>query len=287
MKLNEVMDRDIADAAVNDIMRDCQPFLADATELFYRGLETLHMSTVRDVMKLPVDKNRKSKDSSLATTEALNDVYEWVGSPVRRTNCIFASTTPSMAASYGDVYVVFPIGEYHALWNNQIDDAYSKFEEDSTSAGKYSSFTFDQEIDYTREATSEYNYQLLQNFIENLDYTPEEEKEISGLNWSEVTKYDNKKVGKQLSQYETTPKYKKELKLFIQEYLSDSLNDGEGYIDPEKIYDQFGDTFNTDISREPVDHKIEVMFTCDSYYAIERRFFEEYVDNRLLGALNK
>ena len=116
----------IATNLAEAIFSECGPYINSSKRTLYRGIgdddEPQHHQ------RLKVNKNRIPLDSSDELTSALNALYGQTGSPVTRNNCIFTTTDERAANNYGNTFVVFPIGEYHALWNNEIDDAYLVFE---------------------------------------------------------------------------------------------------------------------------------------------------------------
>ena len=165
------MENQLAKELARAIFRECSEYLRSSNHTLYRGIE----SDEPHHLKSDVNKERVPVDSSNELTSALNKLHDQIGSPVTRNNCIFATIDAGAAREYGRTYVIFPIGAYHALWNNQIKDAYVVFE-------KHNELT-----------------------TETIDQS-----------------------------------------------------------------------FFTDLKNDPLE-KVEVMITCDSYYAVEKEFYENYV----------
>ena len=168
----------IAKSLAEAIFNECGPYINSSKRTLYRGIGDDDEPKYHQ--RLKVNKNRIPLDSSDELTSALNALYGQTGSPVTRNNCIFTTTDECAANNYGNTFVVFPIGEYHALWNNEIDDAYLVFEK-------------------------------------------------------------------------------------LKELTVDTISQ----------------PFLTDLATDPLSH-VEVMLTCDYYYAVEKGFYEDFV----LGALN-
>ena len=117
-----------AEYVAKQIFKNCQPFLNDTEYLFYRGVGLNDKWA-----KIKVDKNRIPVDSSEELTDALDKVYSVIGSNISRRSCIFVTRSLKVAEDYNSAYVVFPIGDYEVLWNDNIKDAYKTFEEDDNS----------------------------------------------------------------------------------------------------------------------------------------------------------
>ena len=93
----------------------------------FRGLQNNGASTAHHI-KIDVDQARVPKDCSDELTDELNRKYVEIGSKVTRNNCIFAYPDEGGTLEYGSTFIIFPIGEYNALWNNAVRDAYLVFE---------------------------------------------------------------------------------------------------------------------------------------------------------------
>jgi len=117
---------DIYEEFITKIYKDCKPFLKEiipiyrrTKDLLYRGMEYYDK---KDYGKQRVRKGRTPSATPLADhiifDKAFNDKFG-----VRaRSEGIFCSFDESLADQYGDVYVIFPIGKFTALWSNAIYD---------------------------------------------------------------------------------------------------------------------------------------------------------------------
>ena len=139
---NELTVSDIVDM----IQRDCKPFLKASNGLqLFRGIKAsdkddmIRQLANSKFLIAAVRNNRQPKDSSSALHDALNVYFrERVGIPVRSA-CIFTTGNSGTAGLYGSMYLIFPIGEFHYAWSEDVIDAYYEFH-----------FLFDQSLDSDR-----------------------------------------------------------------------------------------------------------------------------------------
>jgi hypothetical protein len=142
LKFNEHSDSNQLDEYFKLIRRDCKPFLEllrknqdvktfrrDMKPLLFRG-----MWDKEDFLDKKVRKDRKAKDSGEFVDQKLVDnifFEKWGIRP--RSQGLFTTFSMGQAERYGDVYVVFPKGDfdyvvcesedYNDLWLNYMDEA--------------------------------------------------------------------------------------------------------------------------------------------------------------------
>lgn len=120
-------DEAIADALI-DAVRKAAPFFrkrGTSTRLLYRGasggdeLVNVKIRTPRA--------DRRPRDSLAAVHDALDEaLYREFG--VRyRSAAVFATSDDDVAAEYGHVHVLLPLGEFSYCWGRQVDDALIQF----------------------------------------------------------------------------------------------------------------------------------------------------------------
>ena len=114
------------------VRKDCKKFLQYKIELF-RGTE----DTNDQFLYVEPHEFRNPLNSSHELTEVLNDIYEDIGSNVTRNNSVFTTTNIYEANSYGNLYLVFPIGDFDVLWNENIEDSFVEFEMGDGAAEKW------------------------------------------------------------------------------------------------------------------------------------------------------
>lgn len=112
-----------ANEHANLILNNCEKFLRYHQPL-YRGIP---ISVEFD--KVKTNRDRIPTHSSYDLTEALNKSYEMAGSSVSRNECVFTTNLTVQAMDYGNLYYVFPIGDFEVLWNTEMSDAYDYFDQ--------------------------------------------------------------------------------------------------------------------------------------------------------------
>lgn len=124
MKLFELHNQEKVDEAVELIKRDCSFYLKHAPYLnsriqMWRGISYLAVPFSKQKAKkwrLPLHTPQKLHDS-------LNNFFvEKFGWPAR--SGTFVSWDIDTAASYGDLYAIFPIGEFKYVWSPDVVDLY-------------------------------------------------------------------------------------------------------------------------------------------------------------------
>jgi len=71
---------------------------------------------------------RQPLDSSHTLHAELNQAFQHqFGEPFR--NALFVTNDKNQAINYGEIYIIFPIGEYTYLWSPDIEDIFNKYEE--------------------------------------------------------------------------------------------------------------------------------------------------------------
>ena len=89
----------------------------------YRGI---HSSQNTLTKKVRLD-NRRPLDSNQSVHDELNKLFkEQFGEPFR--NAMFCSSDQSQVSSYGEVYIIFPIGDFTFLWSPDVEDTFAKYE---------------------------------------------------------------------------------------------------------------------------------------------------------------
>lgn len=113
------------------VLRDAKDFIGESGQplkLAYRGYERAENYPFHRAYR----DNRAPKDSSKAITKVFNLAIESEGGTANRNNSIFVSGSARTASIYGEVYVLFPMGDFNYTWHELIDDWYNTY--DSVSA---------------------------------------------------------------------------------------------------------------------------------------------------------
>jgi len=111
------------------IKQDCQPWLKQinydiSTFPIYRGLGTVEKPVLKKKVRLL---KRRPTDTSEGAHELLNKSFTTLfGEPFR--NAMFASGDFTVTNDYGNLYMVFPIGEFTFIWSSDVKDIFSEHE---------------------------------------------------------------------------------------------------------------------------------------------------------------
>jgi len=112
---------------IEEIVRDCKPFLAEmkndvfAGQNLYRGIKSTEVTLTKQIRL----EGRTPTHMDPAHHLLINNFFiDKFGAAFR--NSMFASGDSRSAAYFGDgnVFMVFPIGDYRAIWSPEILDLY-------------------------------------------------------------------------------------------------------------------------------------------------------------------
>lgn len=114
------------------IKRDCQPFLNQLGNnkslqkdvLAYRGIKNLSGKVSGGFYKLNVRQDRKPMSTSIKMTRTLDEWFERKFEFKARTTSLFSSGSFTYAQSYGDIFAIFPIGEFKFVWSPEVTDLF-------------------------------------------------------------------------------------------------------------------------------------------------------------------
>ena len=125
MKFKTYLNESITvDEFIPMLEKDCQPFLKDwrklsGTEFLYSG-----RSGNVDFEKRSIRKNRKPMNTERKYHEIADDWFYKKFGVRSRTNAIFCSFDDDVAKTYGNTYIIFPIGKYKAISSDIIGDLF-------------------------------------------------------------------------------------------------------------------------------------------------------------------
>lgn len=109
--------------------KDCKPFLNEWAKPQKGHRDILFMFSGRksskDFEKKSVRMNRTPVDTHPLVHKALDDAFEKKFGHRARSNSMFCTGSVVTAKSYGDPYMIFPIGKYRYLWSESHKDLYS------------------------------------------------------------------------------------------------------------------------------------------------------------------
>lgn len=111
---------------VKSIHRDCKPFLQQAKGgTLYRGLGNADDDFLKKKVRLT---DRVPKDMPQEIHNKLNQYFLMKHGGKFR-NALFVSGDMSVAIEYGNLYRIFPIGQFEFLWSPKVFDLYQDWEE--------------------------------------------------------------------------------------------------------------------------------------------------------------
>jgi cytidylate kinase len=103
------------------IEKNCQPYLKEIGGIEELPFTLMHGSNSSALKQniatiITIIQERKPKDTPLYIHDQLNAGLMKAGFKAHRGNSIFASGHNGVSGSYGQTYIVIPIGEYHYTW---------------------------------------------------------------------------------------------------------------------------------------------------------------------------
>lgn len=116
---------DVFETIVNTIWKDCKPFITDMIKNVYIG-EFLYSGRkdARTHFTKSVRTDRRPKDTFPDIHRDFDDRFQKkFGWPARSAG-LFCTGSKTDADSYGESYMVFPIGKYKFLWSDDVPDLY-------------------------------------------------------------------------------------------------------------------------------------------------------------------
>lgn len=103
------------------IKKNCQPYLKENPDFekfpLFRGI-----SSSEQVIVSPIRTDRKPLDTDVATHNAIVKELRSRGIKANRDNSIFCSGDSDVSYTYGNRYVIFPVGNFDFTWNPKIVD---------------------------------------------------------------------------------------------------------------------------------------------------------------------
>lgn len=130
--IKESNNEDMLEEVLNLIRSNCGPFLDEARGNLYRGVghppEVKPGAPVEEVLvKSMIRKNRRARDNKQEFNDYVDAItQDHVGFKMRSA-ALFTTTDLATAEHYGDVALIFPIGDFQFAWSPLIKDLYFTF----------------------------------------------------------------------------------------------------------------------------------------------------------------
>ena len=145
------------------LLKECMPYLKDRkfdqyfpTDQLYSGRQGKQYEFFDDTIRT----NREPKDTPLWIHRQLDDMFYKKFGIKARSSTLFTTGDKGVASSYGDVFIVFPKGQYTVLWSEDVGDLYERIKHIYTDAldTDYHSFDFGSSIEkMLRYSENEYD----------------------------------------------------------------------------------------------------------------------------------
>lgn len=123
---DEQEEADVYKTVAQALVRRAKDYISEVGQpmrLMYRGYERYS----EEPFHRPYRTDRDPKDSGLYHQSLYNDAIEIAGGTADRSNSIFVSGNMVHARKYGEVYVVFPMGDFNYTYHMGVKDWYDKF----------------------------------------------------------------------------------------------------------------------------------------------------------------
>lgn len=104
------------------IKKDCKPYLNDVIRIYKNYFFYSGRNDSRDFLKKDVRQDRVPRDTPPEIHEFLDEWFKRKFGVRARSQSVFCSFYESDADGYGNIYYVFPVGEYKAISNKDIND---------------------------------------------------------------------------------------------------------------------------------------------------------------------
>lgn len=255
---------------IESVKRQCKPFINDFRKekppgFLLSGRKGLYHYFIGNVRK-----NRIPKDTSAEVHNFVNDYLHDEFGIWGRSETLFVTSKYGDASSYGDsVYIIFPIGKYKIIWNPDIQDMYTEFQD----TGEFNEFFFGDIEDANYE-----NYEM--------EYGPGREGywEFRGEQYAGRDIHDA--VDAIIDQNEEFEDTYRDRDIIYQEieWIPDKTYE-EWYDDmisqqKERVYRLMGQYTTGDL-KQAIVRENEIMLYCREYYALRFNPFNEHLIEEL------
>jgi len=111
---------DTPDEVISFIQNNCQPYLKENPNnknILYRGTNSSEQCYIKSIR---TDRNPSGSNKSIH--DIFDDAFKKAGFVATRSNSLFVTPSVYQASEYGNVYVVFPIGDFNYTYSNEVVD---------------------------------------------------------------------------------------------------------------------------------------------------------------------
>lgn len=248
MRLINYINEEMDDYSILDIIQtECSEILKiyqKVNRVLYRGLKDVDSKNKLsyNVYKITPRTDRKPKDTDLRNQEIIDELfYEKFGWRPRAEG-VFVSPLRSLAGSYGELGVIFPVNGFKYIWSKQYSDLYSDFFEELVT--EYDPFDYDGYwMNQDGEKYDTRHYWNIPGFIDMKKMLNNDELEIK----IKTNKYDTKNIKIKYITSMTKEKFYKNMENQILKVVNTYSNTG---------------------LNNAIKHTSEIMFKCNYYYFV-------------------
>lgn len=168
---------------LDDIEKDCKPFLKDwkksgAKDFLYTGRKGLGSFEKRKVRK-----DRKPKDTPLELHHLVDKWFNKKFGVKARSNAVFCTFDRDEVDRYGEPYYVFPIGKYKAISSPLINDLFLTMQTDTYHTKDIPpGFSFDKTTFSDLDEFPLVKQKVMDNIIERLEKSKYTDKLVRHMN---------------------------------------------------------------------------------------------------------
>ena len=157
MKIYEIISESV-DYSAEDIAKmlrqDCATFLAEIKNDLYknrlwRGVNILPTS----IAQFTTRKDRDPVDMPKAVSKAIDDYFQETTGIRWRSTSVFASGNHHAAMYYGNLFCLFPIGQFNYCWSPRVSDLFNKLDQ-QLGNNRLAYRDFDRQLDAVGEEIS-------------------------------------------------------------------------------------------------------------------------------------
>jgi hypothetical protein len=112
-----------SEKAILKMESECAPFLEELgsrKRVLWRGFNRRFSLPANHIVQVRAD--RKPVDTQLELHHAMDDWFLDNFGHRYRSNAVFASGSEKHSAVYGDLYAIYPIGDYEYVWSPKVKD---------------------------------------------------------------------------------------------------------------------------------------------------------------------
>ena len=262
-------DRNKFEVIWKSLWKECQPFLKEIKKMggqkhhfIWRGTD----NTIGDFKRVKPRKNRYPKDTPQELHEKIDSAFYQKFKWYPRSEGVFTSGSKGQAKAYGTRYLFFPVGKYKFIWSNDIDDLYSRFEnEGHAHEFDEGDANYDWEWKYGEGKEGTWYYD--DNDTDEHDYGAAED-EVKENILDDPDDFDDSLMGWQPD-------------IQFEEYIDEIRRDYEDR--QEDIISGSLSTYTDKDLKKAISYGHEITFKCKSYYLVDEKYIhilEDYIKNK-------